>query len=147
VNSLRFGLALVTALCLGAAPALADTAIGPGVFLPNDGNDAGGVMGSFDLTAVPIVPIKAQVSAGAPFGPGGRFVATVEAEFEASQFFAGVGAGGGKLKAYNGDTGVLYDFFAGARLAPFISVLGKFYNGGSSNVGSSVYLGLSVGLK
>jgi hypothetical protein len=147
VYYVRLSLALMTALCLASAPALADTAIGPGVFFPSDGNTAGGVIGSFNLTSVPVVPVKAQISAGAPFGPGGRFVATVEGEFEAANFFAGVGAGGGKLKASGGETGVLYDFFLGTRLMPFVSLIGKYYNGGSESVGSSGYVGLSIGLK
>jgi hypothetical protein len=144
---LRLGSALLAALCLAATPALADTAIGTGVFFPSDGTTADGVLGSFNLTSVPVVPVKAQVSAGVPLGPGGRWVATVEGEFEAPSFFAGVGAGGGKLRVSGGRTGVLYDFFLGARVAPFISVLGKFYNGSDHAVGSSTYLGLSVGLK
>ncbi|HEY0797850.1 MAG TPA: hypothetical protein VGD50_01800 [Candidatus Baltobacteraceae bacterium] len=144
---LRSFILAVSALCLVGTPALADTAIGAGVFLPSDGATAGGVMGSFDLTAVPVVPIKAQISAGAPLGPGGRFVATVEGELELKNFFAGVGAGGGKLREVGGETGVLYDFFIGTRLAPFISAQAKYYNGGSHPVGSAAYLGLSVGLK
>jgi hypothetical protein len=147
VNYVRICLALMTALCLGSAPALADTAIGPGVFFSSDGTTAGGVIGSFNLTSVPVVPVKAQISAGAPFGPGGRFVATAEGEFEAANFFAGVGAGGGKLREVNGQTGILYDFFLGTRLMPFVSLIGKYYNGSTSAVGSSGYVGLSIGLK
>ena len=142
------GSALLLALSLSmAAPAKADTAIGAGVFLPGDGSSSLGVLGSYNLFSVPAVPLKLQLSAGAPFGPGGRFAVTLETEYETSKFFLGGGAGGGKMKSQGGTPDAMYDLFAGVRLLPLISLQARYYGSGSSNTGNATYLGLSFGVK
>jgi hypothetical protein len=124
-------LALLGALCLGAAPALADTGVGPGLFVLNDGTTSAGIVGSLNLFAPPVVPVKVQLSAGGSFsqGSGSTFLATMEAEYEARHFF--VGAGGGVVVEQIG-SGPVFDFFLGGRLAPFVSLIGKFYRGSAS---------------
>jgi hypothetical protein len=166
---LRPCLALCIALCLGAAPAGADTGIGPGLFVSSDGTTSAGVMGSLNLFALPVVPVKVQLSGGSSLsggagpGEGPVWMGTVEAEYEAKRVFVGAGGGFGVLRA--GDSGgAIYDFFVGGRLAPLVSVIAKYY-GGSTAVGcpamifrlpgpctgststAAGYVGITIGLK
>jgi len=134
------------ALALCASPALADTSIGPGVFLPSDGSTAIGLLGSYNLLGIPATPVKVQLSAGAPFGPGGRFAALVEGEYEAHRFFVGGGAGGGKMRVH-GVADAMYDLFAGVRVLPLVSLQARYFGTGNANAGSAMYLGASVGLR
>jgi hypothetical protein len=137
---------LAAALALCAAPAFADTGISSGVFLPGDGSTALGLVGSYNLLGIPGTPIKVQLTGGLPFGPGGRFAAVVEGEYESGRFFGGGGAGGGKMRV-NGAPDAMYDFFAGVRVVPLISLQARYFGSGSAKSGSAMYLGASFGLK
>jgi hypothetical protein len=165
MNYLRLGSAVLGALCLCSSPVLADTAIGPGVFFSGDGTTTVGVAGSIGIASLPIVPVKLEISGAGTFATNERlFMATLELEYEAKQLFAGVGGGLGALEARDGG-GPIYDVFLGARLAPFVSAIVKYYAGQTSGAcagipgqlggaapcggtpTSAVYTGLTIGLK
>jgi hypothetical protein len=137
---------VAAALMLSVAPALADTAIGAGVFLPSGGSNAFGILASYNLIGIPTTPIKLQITAGAPFGPGGRYLTVVEGEYESRRFFAGVGGGGGKMTV-GGTSNAMYDLFAGVRVLPLISLQARYFGSGNGNAGSALYLGASFGFR
>lgn len=128
---------------LSATPARAGTAVGGGVFFPSDGSPSGGGIATLGLSSVPVVPVGPQLSVAA-LG-GGRFAATLEIQASAAGGFFGGGAGIGKFRT-NGQAGTMLDALAGARIAPFVSVQARFYDGLGGNAGSSAYLGLSFSL-
>jgi hypothetical protein len=138
--------ALVIALCLGAAPALADTSIGTGLFFPSDGGATGGLLGSIPVFQVPLAPVSVQLSGAVPFS-GGRFAITGEGVLRAAGLFVGAGTGVGRLRQTNGTTGAVYDILAGIRLAPMITLHARYYGSGSGSVGSATYAGLFFSLK
>jgi hypothetical protein len=138
--------ALFIALGLGAAPALADTAIGAGVFFPSDGGTTGGFIGSLPIVAVPHAPVSVQLSGAVPFS-GGRFAVTAESVLHKAGFFVGAGAGIGRFRDTNGTSGAVYDILGGIHLAPMITFHARYYGSGNRNVGSATYAGLFFNIK
>jgi hypothetical protein len=138
--------ALLVALALGAAPALADTSIGAGVFFPSDGGTTGGLLGSIPVFSVPLAPVSVQLSGAVPFS-GGRFGVTAEGVIHEAGVFLGAGPGVGRFRQTNGTTGTIYDVLAGVRLAPMITLHARYYGSGSSSVGSATYVGLFFKLR
>jgi hypothetical protein len=138
--------ALILLLGFGSAPALANTAVGAGVFFPSDGGTTGGLLGSFPLISVPLAPVSAQLSGAVPFS-GGRFAVTAEGVLHEAGFFVGVGTGVGRFRQTNGTTGAVYDILAGIHLAPLLTLHARYYGSGSGNVGSATYMGLFLSIK
>lgn len=138
--------ALLIAFGLGAAPALADTSLGAGLFFPSDGGATGGLLGSIPIIAVPLAPVSVQLSGAVPFS-GGRYAVTAEGVLHAAGLFVGAGPGVGRFRRTNGATGAVYDILAGIRLAPMITLDARYYGSGNGNVGSATYAGLFFKLK
>jgi hypothetical protein len=134
------------ALVLCAAPALADTSVGGGVFWSHDGNTDPGLLASHILMGLPGVPVKIQASAAVPIGAGGRYAVTGEGMYRFRKFYAGAGAGFGKMDV-SGATGLIFDYFGGFRLAPLTSIQGRYYGSLIGSPGSSTYLGVAFSLK
>jgi hypothetical protein len=138
--------ALLIVFGLGAAPALADTAVGAGLFFPGDGGTTSGALASISLGSVPVAPVSVQLSGALPFS-GGRYALTAEGVTHLLGFSLGAGAGIGRFRQTNGTTGGVYDILAGVHILPLVTLHARYYGSGNGNVGSATYAGLFVSLK
>jgi hypothetical protein len=149
MNLRKIGAAFALAGSLCAAPALADTSLGAGVYYTHDGSTDTGLLGSYDfsrLRGVPRLPVHLQLSAAVPFGGGGRFAVSGEGEYRLKKFYAGAGLGIGKMGAEAAGS-VMYDYFGGFRITQSTSIQGRYYGAGIGSPGSASYLGVAFGLK
>jgi hypothetical protein len=166
-NSAAVAVAVLAAALLtqGAASADVGTSIGAGAFFASDGNTYPGIVGTVGLGSFPVIPIRPQVTGAYIFtsgGNGANYAITGEGQFGGKTFYAGAGAGYGRLPlgggggfAYPGlpggagppssTSGVLIDGFIGAKIAKYASVQFRYYASPDGNTGNAAYLGLSLG--
>lgn len=136
-------------LLIGALPAAASTSVVGGAFAPSGNIGNVNSVGAVITTAVPGVPfaspqVQPQVSFAAPIAPGSRYALTGEVETKGDTSI-GVGAGIGRLRS-NGKVGFVYDFIAGAKVAPHTAVVARYYAGDSHTIGTTGFLGLKFSI-
>ncbi len=136
-------------LLAGALPAAASTSIVGGAFAPSSNVANVNSVGAVVTTAVPGIPfaspqLQPQLSLAAPIAPGSRYALTGEVETKGDTSI-GLGAGIGRLRN-NGKVGLVYDFIAGAKVAPHTAVVARYYVGETKAVGSTGFLGLKFSI-
>ena len=136
-------------LLLGALPAAASTSVVAGAFAPSSNIGKVNSIGAVVTTAVPGIPfaspqVQPQVSFAAPIAPGSRYALTGEVETKGDTSI-GVGAGIGRLRD-NGKVGLVYDFMAGAKVAPHTALVARYYAGENGTIGTTGFLGLKLSI-
>lgn len=111
-----------------------------------DGANSGAAAITLHGAGIRVPVLSPQVTLIAPLtSGGGRYALTTEGALHIplSHTYVGAGLGVGRLGAPL-RTGVLYDAFAGTRLAPHVDLVGRYYAGLNHYTGQGLFAGLSV---
>ena len=146
----RSALSAITAAALFAVPAIA-SAQGPidvsgGYMSSSQSTSAGAAAVTLHGAGVALPTMRPQITLLAPLtNGGGRYALTTEGSLHIpmSHAYVGAGIGVGRLNTPL-QTGALYDAFAGARVAPHVDLVGRYYSGLNHFVGQGLFAGLSV---
>jgi hypothetical protein len=143
----------IVAATLAIVPSLASAQSSPidvagGFMHLSDGTNAGAALVSLHGIGISLPGVHPQITLAAPLtSGGGRYALTAEGAVHVplSHVYFGAGAGVGRLDDPL-RTGVLYDAFAGAGIAPHVDVVARYYAGLNHYVGQGVFAGLSLHL-
>ena len=148
MNRFRLSLAAfavgATLAASAVAPARADLAVGGSAFFPSSAGATFGALASLG-THFAFLPIRTQITAASMFD--NRYALTGEVQVGLpAESYVGAGFGYGRMRQTNGTSGTLFDVFAGKHVTKRAAVEARYYNGGSSTVGTSESIGLKYGL-